>query len=147
MPGGWPARLNGLRQRYVAWYAAAHRAKVLGPAGDDRREEHLPQRGAQAGAGAEPRLHLRLPSTDLEHWQGNIAGLKACREFHEGTAYWTTDRCPSCHYDPRTAASIPDADAALDGLEDELGRLLADWQQAVVSALGTRVSRRPAWRP
>jgi hypothetical protein len=138
VPGGWPACINGLRQRYVAWYAAAHRAKVLGPAGDDRRE-NIYRSEALKQVQELNRLHL-LPSTDLESWQDRIAGLKACREFHDGVLD-NGPVCPSCHYDPRTAATMPDADAALDGLEDELGRLLADWQQAVVSALGTDVAQ------
>jgi len=138
IPGNWVPRLQALRQRYVDWYVEQHAAKVLGARGDDRREALCRSEALRQVQELE-RLHL-LPSDDLRRWQERTAALPTCREFYAG-ALDDGPLCPSCHFDPRLSAAAPDAEAALDSLEQELGRLLAGWREAVISALKSDVAR------
>ena len=138
-PGQWPSRLETLKRCYIETYAVHHRRMVLGPAGDDRREE-IRQGEPLRQVRELDRLHL-LPTGDLQAWKRKLVDLKTCRGFHEGLLD-DEPVCPYCRLNPSAERTTADACATLDALEEQLDQMLANWQGAVVSVLQSEVAQR-----
>ncbi len=138
-PGRWPARLAEMKERYIDYYAQEHRRLRLGPDADVRRERIYGDKALQSVL-ALNRLHI-LPSHDLDDWKDRIAALKACPKFHDGLL-GDEPICPYCGLNLAREGTAGGAEQALDNLETQLDRLLANWRQAVVEALNTEVAQR-----
>jgi hypothetical protein len=138
MPGHWPGRLDELKQRYIAGYAAHHRRLRLGPNADNRREAIYRSETLKTILQLD-KLRL-LPSGDLRAWQERISALTPCPEFHEGLLA-NEPICPRCNLNPAVERAGLDAHEALSAMEGQLDDLLTQWQRAVVSALDSDIAK------
>ncbi|MGI6377387.1 MAG: DUF6079 family protein, partial [Anaerolineae bacterium] len=73
-------------------------------------------------------------------WKQAITSLKTCRSFHPGLLADRPD-CPYCTLNPSVAAQGYNAQVRLLALDEQLDRMLANWQSAVVSALESERAR------
>ena len=132
--------LETLKADYVAAYTDLHGRLVLGPRADDRRLR-LYDDVRLAALNELSTVDLLHPNrTELEAWKDAIAGLRPCREFHEG-AIADTPTCPSCHLRPAQYRHVDQADQMLDQLDARLDDMLVRWRQALRDALESEPAR------
>ena len=126
------SRLDDLKKAYVQTYLGLHAKARLG-VNEDRRK---------AGLMVDERLKVLqklsaielMPLLHLERFQNRLAGLKSCFAL---TAQEVAARpvCPHCGYKPGEEPSAARAGAVLDGLDDELDELAANWTRTLLTNL------------
>ena len=126
-------RLEELKREYVHAYSAMHSAARLSAAEDRRKEALLRD---------ERLLRLRaLAAIDLLHraqlndFQARLAALRSCFALTERELA-ASPVCPQCGFQPAREPAPEAAAERLHTLDEELDTLLANWTDALRSALG-----------
>ena len=75
-----------------------------------------------------------MPRQHLIDFQNRLAGLKSCFALTE-QEIGVSPVCPHCGYKPGAAPPAAPAGTVLDGLDDELDKLVTNWTQTLLSNL------------
>lgn len=125
-------KLTDLKKAYVQTYLGLHAKARLGVNEDKRKirlmgDERLKVLQKLSTIELMPRQHL----TDF---QNRLAGLKSCFALTEQEMD-ASPVCPHCNYKPDAEPPTTPAGTVLDGLDDELDKLVANWTQTLLSNL------------
>jgi len=129
-----------LKQDYIKIYSDLHRKYVLAAEGDDRRQRLYQDKRLEILKKLSE-IDLLTQSGDLDIWKRQLAGLKPCREFHEG-AIADSPTCPFCHLRPASYHGAANADAMVGLLDDRLSELLKNWRKALSANLNSEIAKR-----
>ncbi|MBC2732793.1 MAG: ATP-binding protein [Desulfobacteraceae bacterium] len=125
-------KLAELKKAYVQTYLGMHTKARLG-VNDDKRK---------TGLMGDERLKVLqklstielMPRQHLSDFQNRLAGLKSCFALTEQELD-ASPVCPHCNYKPGAEPPAAFAGTVLDGLDDELDKLVADWTQTLLTNL------------
>lgn len=125
-------KLTDLKKTYVQSYLALHIKARLG-VNEDKRKTRLM---------TDERLKLLqklsaielMPRQHLSDFQNRLAGLKSCFALTEQEME-ASPVCPHCSYKPGAEPPTAPAGTVLDGLDDELDKLVANWNQTLLTNL------------
>lgn len=125
-------KLAKLKKAYVQTYLDLHTRERLGVNEDKRKtvlmsDERLLRLKKLSAIELMPRQHL----TDF---QNRLAELKSCFALTEQEMD-AVPVCPHCGFRPSAEPATAPAGTVLDGLDDELDKLVADWTQALLTNL------------
>lgn len=125
-------KLIDLQKAYVRTYLGMHTKARLGVNEDKRKaklmgDERLKVLQRLSTIELMPRQHL-------SDFQNRLAGLKSCFTLTEREMD-TSPICPHCSYKPDTEPYTSPVDTVLDGLDDELDKLVANWIQTLLTNL------------
>ena len=131
-------KLADLKKAYVQTYLKMHTKARLGVNEDKRKtelmnDERLKMLQKLSAIELMPRQHL----TDF---QNRLAGLKSCFALTEQEMS-ISPVCPHCSYKPSAEPSAPPAGTVLDGLDDELEKLVSNWTQTLLTNLEDPATR------
>ena len=125
--------LNQLKKDYITAYIASHSKARLGVAEDKirnalRKDDRLLALRVLAGVSL-------MPTSQLTAFEESLNGLKSCSSLDEPTLV-TAAVCPHCQFRPSAEQLelIPAANR-LHKLDDDLDKLLANWQQTLLENL------------
>jgi len=130
--------LENLKAGYIRAYSEQHRALVLGPSGDDRRQR-LYRDARLAALGQLSPISL-LNANELGNWKRAVAALPTCRGFHDG-AIAETPTCPACHLRPAQYHAAAPAEQELQRLDSQLDDLLRHWRQSLRANLQSETAQ------
>jgi hypothetical protein len=124
--------LTDLKKAYVQTYLGMHTKARLGVNEDKRK----------TGLMGDERLRVLqklstielMPRQHLSDFQNRLAGLKSCFALTEQELD-ASPVCPHCNYKPGAEPPTAPAGTVLDGLDDELDKLVANWTQTLLSNL------------
>jgi len=128
--GSLAGALENCRSAYIQLYLDQHRRARLNASEDGRKKRLMAdprhqQLAALSAVGF-------LPAADLKEWEGKLANLHPC--YAVGAADLKEHPlCPHCGYRPVEEPATAPVAAALDGLEERLGQLHADWTRALLT--------------
>ena len=125
-------KLTDLKKIYVQAYLSMHAKARLG-VNEDKRKTMLM---------ADERLKLLqklstielMPRQHLTDFQNRLAGVKSCFALTE-QEMTASPVCPHCSYKPGAEPQTAPAGTVLDGLDDELDKLVANWTQTLMTNL------------
>jgi len=125
-------KLTDLKKAYVQTYLGLHAKARLGVNEDKRKirlmgDERLKVLQKLSTIELMPRQHL-------SDFQNRLAGLKSCFALTEQEMD-ASPVCPHCSYKPDAEPPMAPAGTVLDGLDDELDKLVANWTQTLLSNL------------
>ena len=125
-------KLADFKKTYVQTYLGLHTKARLGVNEDKRKtvlmgDERLKVLQKLSTIELMPRQHL----TDF---QSRLAGLKSCFALTEQEMD-ASPVCPHCSYKPGAEPPTAPAGTVLDGLDDELDKLVANWTQTLLTNL------------
>ena len=131
-------KLSELKKTYVRIYLELHTRARLGVNEDKRKirlveDERLKALQRLATIDLMPRQNL----TDL---QNRLAGLQSCFALTEQEMS-ASPICPHCGYKPGAESPAIPAGTLLDGLDDELDKLLANWARTLLTNLEDSTTR------
>ena len=131
-------RLAGLKKAYVQTYLGLHAKARLG-VNEDRRKTGL--LGGERLKTLQKLTAVELmPRLRLTDFQDRLAGLKSCFALTEQEVA-ARPVCPHCGYKPGEEPPATRAGAVLDGLDDELDELVADWTRTLLTNLEDPATR------
>ena len=124
--------LTDLKKTYVRTYLEMHAKARLGVNEDKRKTELM----------NDERLKILqklstielMPRRHLTDFQNRMAGLKSCFALTEQELD-ASPVCPHCNYKPGAEPPGAPAGTVLDGLDDELDKLVANWTQTLLTNL------------
>jgi len=125
-------KLADLKKAYVQTYLGMHTKARLGVNEDKRK----------TGLMGDERLKVLqklstielMPRQHLSDFQNRLAGLKSCFALTEQELD-ASPVCPHCNYKPGAEPPTAPAGTELDGLDDELDKLVANWTQTLLTNL------------
>lgn len=125
-------KLADLKKAYVQTYLEMHTKARLGVNEDKRK----------TGLMGDERLKVLqklstielMPRQHLSDFQNRLAGLKSCFALTEQELD-ASPVCPHCNYKPGAEPPTAPAGTVLDGLDDELDKLVANWTQTLLTNL------------
>ena len=125
-------KLNDLKKTYVQAYLALHVKARLGVNEDKRKTKLM----------ADERLKVLqklstielMPRQHLTDFQNRLAGLKSCFALTEQELN-ASPVCPNCSFKPGSEPPTAPAGSVLDGLDEELDKLAANWTQTLLANL------------
>ncbi|MFH1980908.1 MAG: DUF6079 family protein [Pseudomonadota bacterium] len=125
-------KLADLKKAYVQTYLGMHTKARLGVNEDKRK----------TGLMSDERLKVLqklstielMPRQHLSDFQNRLAGLKSCFALTEQELD-ASPVCPHCNYKPGAEPATEPARKVLDGLDDELDKLVANWIQTLLTNL------------
>jgi hypothetical protein len=125
-------KLADLKKSYVQTYLGMHAKARLGVNEDKRKtglmgDERLKVLQKLSTIELMPRQHL----TDF---QNRLAGLKSCFALTEQELD-ATPVCPHCNFKPGAEPPAAPAGTVLDGLDEELDKLVENWTQTLLTNL------------
>jgi len=125
-------KMADLKKAYVQTYLGMHTKARLGVNEDKRKiglmgDERLKVLQKLSTIELMPRQHL-------SDFQNRLAGLKSCFVLTEQELD-ASPVCPHCNYKPEAEPYTIPAATLLDGLDDELDRLVANWIQTLLTNL------------
>ena len=125
-------KLADLKNAYLQTYLGLHTRARLGVNEDKRKtglmiDERLKMLQKLSTIELMPRQHL----TDFED---RLTGLKSCFILTE-QEMGASPVCPHCGFKPSSEPPTAPAGTVLDGLDDELDKLVADWTQTLLTNL------------
>ncbi len=125
-------KLADLKKAYVQTYLALHAKARLGVNEDKRKtglmgDERLKVLQKLSTIELMPRQHL----TDF---QNRLAGLKSCFALTEQELI-AAPVCPHCNFKPGAEPPAAPAGTVLDGLDEELDKLVENWTQTLLTNL------------
>jgi len=125
-------RLVDLKNAYVQIYLGMHTKARLGVNEDKRKiglmgDERLKVLQKLSTIELMPRQHL-------SDFQNRLAGLKSCFALTEQELD-ASPVCPHCNFKPGAEPPAAPAGTVLDGLDDELDKLVANWTQTLLANL------------
>ena len=125
-------KLTDLKKAYVRIYLGLHAKARLG-VNEDNRKTRLMGDGRLKVLQKLSTIEL-MPRQHLTDFQNRLAGLKSCFALTEQEID-ASPVCPHCSYKPGAAPPAAPAGTVLDGLDDELDKLVANWTQTLLSNL------------
>ena len=131
-------KLANLKNDYIQTYLGLHARHRLGVNEDKRKtvlmsDERLKRLEKLSTIELMPRQHL----TDF---LGRLAELKSCFALTESEMD-ATPVCPHCGFKPNLEPATAPAGAVLDGLDDELDKLIVDWTKTLLTNLEDPVTK------
>ena len=125
-------KLNDLKKAYVKAYLALHVKARLG-VNEDKRKTRLM---------ADDRLKVLqklstielMPRQHLTNFQNRLAGLKSCFALTEQELN-ASPVCPNCNFKPGSEPPAAPAGSVLDGLDEELDKMVENWTQTLLTNL------------
>ena len=125
-------KLIDLKKAYVQTYLGMHTRARLGVNEDKRKN----------GLVGDERLKVLqklstielMPRQHLIDFRNRLAGLKSCFALTEQEMD-ASPVCPHCSYKPEAEPPTAPAGTVLDGLDDELDNLVANWTQTLLANL------------
>lgn len=126
------SQLNELKECYIQFYMAQHKAYRLDHAGAQKKGK------IQESATLTALKKLRgirdiLPLSQMDALINQLASIKTCYECTTSELQQQAD-CPHCHFNPADDTAQPVA-GKLEFIEDRLDDLLNAWTQNLLSAL------------
>ena len=125
-------KLSDLKKAYVQTYLGLHAKARLGVNEDKRKTGFM--------SDERPKVLQKLstielmPRQHLTDFQNRLAGLKSCFALTEKEMD-ATPVCPHCNFKPSAETLTASARTILDGLDDELDKLVANWTQTLLTNL------------
>ena len=125
-------KLADLKNAYIQTYLGMHTKARLGVNEDKRKtglmgDERLKVLQRLSTVELMPRQHL-------SDFQNRLAGFKSCFALTEQELD-VSPVCPHCNYKPEAEPSTAPAATILNGLDEELDRLVANWTQTLLTNL------------
>ncbi|MFH1984069.1 MAG: DUF6079 family protein [Pseudomonadota bacterium] len=125
-------KLTDLKKAYVQTYLGMHTKARLGVNEDKRKtklmtDERLRVLQKLSTVELMPRQHL----TDF---QSRLAGLKSCFALTEQELN-ASPVCPNCTFKPGSEPPAAPAGSVLDGLDEELDKMMENWTQTLLTNL------------
>jgi hypothetical protein len=125
-------KLNDLKKTYVQAYLSLHIKARLG-VNEDKRKTRLM---------ADERLKVLqklstielMPRQHLTDFQNRLAGLKSCFALTEQELN-ASPVCPNCSFKPGSEPPAAPAGSVLDGLDEELDKMVKNWNQTLLTNL------------
>ncbi|HEC62274.1 MAG TPA: ATP-binding protein [bacterium] len=125
-------KLTDLKKTYVQAYLALHAKARLGVNEDKRKTKLM----------ADERLKVLqklstielMPRQHLTDFQNRIAGLKSCFALTEQELN-ASPVCPNCSFKPGSEPPATPAGSVLDGLNEELDKMVENWTQTLLTNL------------
>ncbi|HOV79092.1 MAG TPA: DUF6079 family protein [Bacillota bacterium] len=125
-------KLSDLKKSYLQAYLGLHTRARLG-VNEDKRKARLM---------ADERLKILqklstidiMPRQHLTDYQNRLAALKSCFTLTEPELN-ASPVCPHCSYKPAAEPPAAPASSVLDGLDEELDRLVENWTQTLLANL------------
>jgi hypothetical protein len=125
-------KLNDLKKTYVQTYLALHVKARLGVNEDKRKTKFM----------ADERLKVLqklstielMPRQHLTDFQNRLAGLKSCFSLTEKELN-ASPVCPNCSFKPGSEPPAAPAGLVLDGLDEELDKMVENWNQTLLTNL------------
>lgn len=130
--------LADLKKAYIDTYLSLHTKARLGVSEDKRKarilgDDRLKKLQSLATIDLMPRQHL----TDF---QNRLAGLSSCLALTEQEME-AAPVCPHCRFNPATERAPVSATRTLDGLDDELDRIIDGWTKTLMDNLADPTTR------
>ena len=125
-------KLNDLKKTYVQAYLTLHVKARLGVNEDKRKTKLM----------ADERLKVLqklstielMPRQHLTDFQNRLAGLKSCFALTEQELN-ASPVCPNCNFKPGSEPHAAPAGSVLDGLDEELDKMVENWTQTLLTNL------------
>ena len=125
-------KLADLKTAYLQTYLGLHTKARLGVNEDKHKRELV----------SDERLKVLqklstielMPRQHLTDFQNRLTGLKSCFALTEQEVD-ASPVCPHCSYKPGAEPPAPPAGTVLDGLDDELDNLVANWTHTLLTNL------------
>lgn len=124
--------LTELKREYSQIYMKLHAHARLNN-GDDRRKGMLVQDGRLGTLRTLTSIEL-MPISQLSDIERQLTGLKTCFSL-SAPDLETTPICPHCGFRPNLEPVTVSTSAAIDRVDAELDRMLADWTQTLLDNL------------
>ena len=125
-------KLVDLKKAYVQTYLGLHTKSRLG-VNEDKRKTRLMSDERLKVLQKLSTIEL-MPRQHLTDFQNRLTGLKSCFALTEQEVD-ASPVCPHCSYKPGAEPPTPPAGTVLDGLDDELDNLVANWTQTLLTNL------------
>ena len=121
--------LADLKQAYVQTYLGLHAKARLG-VNEDRRKNWIAVDERLKVLEKLSAIEL-MPRRQLTDFQDYLIGLKSCFALTEQEVN-ASPICPHCNFKPGSEVSAAPAGAVLDGLDDELDKLVGNWTRTLL---------------
>ena len=125
-------KLADLKKAYVRIYLELHAKARLG-VNEDNRKTGLLGDGRLKVLRKLSTIEL-MPRQHLTDFQNRLAGLRSCFALTEQEID-ASPVCPHCGFKPASEPPTPPAGTVLDGLDDELDKLVDNWNQTLLANL------------
>jgi len=125
-------KLADLKKTYVQTYLGMHTRARLG-ANEDKRKNGLIDDERLKVLQKLSTIEL-MPRQHLSDFQNRLGGLKSCVALTEQELD-ASPVCPHCNFKPGAEPPTAPAGTVLDGLDDELDKLVANWTQTLLTNL------------
>ena len=125
-------KLASLKRAYVQTYLGMHTRARLG-VNEDRRKTGL-MVGERFRALQRLSTIELMPRQHLTDFRNRLTGLKSCFALTEQEMDAATV-CPHCGFKPSEEPATAPAGTVLDGLDDELDKMIADWTKTLLTNL------------
>ena len=125
-------KLNDLKKSYVLAYLGMHTKARLG-VNDQERKTRLKEDARLKVLQKLSTIEL-MPRQHLADFQNRLFGLTSCAALTEQELE-ANPVCQHCNYKPATKPFTIPAGSVLDGLDDELDKLVEDWTQTLLTNL------------
>ena len=131
-------KLADLKKSYLQAYLSLHTKAKLG-VGEDKRKAQLTNDERLKILQKLSTIDL-MPRQQLTDFQNRLAGLKSCFSLTEQELN-ASPVCPHCNFRPTPEMPTISAGKLLDGLDDELDKLVENWTQTLLTNLGDPVTK------
>ena len=131
-------KLADLKKSYLQAYLNLHTKAKLGVS-EDKRKAQLTNDERLKILQKLSTIDL-MPRQQLTDFQNRLAGLKSCFSLTEQELN-ASPVCPHCNFRPAAEMPTIPAGKLLDGLDDELDKLVENWTQTLLTNLGDPVTK------
>jgi len=131
-------KLTDLKKEFLKLYLSLHTMARLG-INEDKRKAQLMTNERLKILQKLSTIDL-MPRQHLTDFQNRLAGFKSCFALTEQELD-AAPVCPHCNYKPAAEPSTARAGTLLDGLDDELDTLVANWTQTLLNNLDDPTTR------
>ncbi len=131
-------KLADLKKSYLQAYLSLHTKAKLGVS-EDKRKAQLTNDERLKILQKLSTIDL-MPRQQLTDFQNRLAGLKSCFSLTEQELN-ASPVCPHCNFRPAAEMPTIPAGKLLDGLDDELDKLVENWTQTLLTNLGDPVTK------
>ena len=125
-------KLSNLKREFISAYLALHIKARLG-VNEDKRKTGLMGDERQKVLQKLSTIDL-MPCHHLSDFQNRLVGLKSCFVLTEQDLD-ASPVCPHCSFKPGAEPQVAPAVTVLDGLDEELDKLVENWTQTLLTNL------------
>ena len=125
-------KLLNLKREFISAYLALHIKARLG-VNEDKRKTRLMSDERQKVLQKLSTIDL-MPCHHLSDFQNRLVGLKSCFVLTEQDLD-ASPVCPHCSFKPGAEPQVVPAVTVLDGLDEELDKLVENWTQTLLTNL------------